>query len=152
VPLFLGLQVTPLDGRWFNSGVMILSRALIDPDDVSMPDSVENRLHGDQGFLNALRCVGERVASFLGAGLFSLTTAPLLCDVCRYKHKWSVFDLGYAFNYIGSFESVNSERRPFANATEAFVVHATTGLADSSLRGREEYIASVASSWRAQGR
>ena len=72
----------------------------------------------------------------------------------RHKHGWPLGDLGYAFNYVGSFEGANAERRParLPNATDAYVVHATTGLADSSTEGRLAFLRRIDHYWEVRGK
>ena len=78
-------------------------------------------LHWDQGFLNAMRLA-------LGA--------PLA-------------DLGFAFNFVGSFETNNKPRRPFP-AEDAYMVHATTGLLLAPA-ARAAYLRNISEAWARRG-
>lgn len=69
----------------------------------------------------------------------------------RHQQCWPIWDLGYAFNFVGSFEGANAPRRPLQNSSEAFIVHATTGLRDSSDDGRATFLSGIHDSWTAQG-
>jgi hypothetical protein len=71
--------------------------------------------------------------------------------ILRNKHKWPLWDLGYAFNYVGSFESTNAPNRPLENSSMAYIVHATTGLGDSSSEGRSTYLSGIDASWTSRG-
>ena len=118
-----GVDGAENESQWFNSGVLLMSWVPLGmvarlsppaPPPLSAgppvreerraaarrPDApLERSLHWDQGFLNAMRL---------------RDSAPLA-------------DLGYAFNFVGSFETSNKASRPFA-AEDAFMVHGTTGL------------------------
>ena len=76
----------------------------------------------DQGFLNAMRVAYE---------------APLA-------------DLGYAFNYVGSFLTANAASRPFESPADAFFVHGTTGLLLPPAE-RAAFLANVSDAWAARG-
>ena len=85
---------------WFNSGVLVVSWPHLGLVETLPPwDSFERVLHWDQGYLNAMRL----------------------------KYEVPLVDLGYAFNWVGSFHSTNRENAPFS-AFDAFFVHGTTGL------------------------
>ena len=81
---------------WFNSGVLVASWPQLGMVETLPPwDSFERVLHWDQGYLNAMRL----------------------------KYEVPLVDLGYAFNWVGSFHSTNSE-------------NALLGLQRSSSTGR----------------
>jgi hypothetical protein len=87
------------DARWFNSGFLVLSTAHQGLLSIRKEESVDFVVLWDQGLLNARRRI-------LGVPLH---------------------DLGYKFNWVGSFNGSNAHQRPF-EAHDAFAVHATTGL------------------------
>jgi hypothetical protein len=116
------------DARWFNSGLLVLSShhiQILEFNEVEA-EAVDFMLLWDQGLLNARRRV-------LGV--------PLL-------------DLGYRFNWVGSFNHSNDVQRPF-NAAEAFAVHATTGLPRGSdgtvLEARMAFLKEIHSIWVGRG-
>lgn len=49
------MQASPCDGQWFNSGLLLLSSSLVSPAHLPRPTSTDPLLHGDQGYLNAIR-------------------------------------------------------------------------------------------------
>ena len=103
---------------WFNSGVLVVSWPHLGMVETLPPwDSFERVLHWDQGYLNAMRL----------------------------KYEVPLVDLGYAFNWVGSFHSTNSENAPFS-AFDAFFVHGTTGLFLPHLE-RGEYLINVSRAW-----
>ena len=84
---------------WFNSGVLVASWPHLGMVEALPPwDSFERVLHWDQGYLNAMRL----------------------------KYDVPLVDLGYAFNWVGSFHST-TPKRLFPPSTR-FFVHGTTGL------------------------
>ena len=116
-------QVEPIDDIYFNSGLLLLSRSLPGADDLHKPESIETLL-GDQAWFNAM----------------------------RHKYRWPIADFGYHFNFMGSFEGLNAERRPLVNTTDAYVIHATTGLpGGGSPEGRLSYLNGIHESWLVKG-
>ena len=112
----------PGDGRWFNSGVVVASWAHASLVARLPAVPLDRALHWDQGFLNAMRVAYE---------------APLA-------------DLGYAFNYVGSFLTANAASRPFESPADAFFVHGTTGLLLPPAE-RAAFLANVSDAWAARG-
>ncbi|KAH8098733.1 hypothetical protein JL720_1696 [Aureococcus anophagefferens] len=108
----------PGDGRWFNSGVVVASWAHASLVARLPAVPLDRALHWDQGFLNAMRVAYE---------------APLA-------------DLGYAFNYVGSFLTANAASRPFESPADAFFVHGTTGLLLPPAE-RAAFLANVSDAW-----
>ena len=82
---------------------------------------LERVLHWDQGFLNAQRA----------------------------RYDVPLANLGYPFNYVGSFETTNVDRRPF-HATDAFFVHGTTGLL-MTWADRAAWLRNVSDVWALRG-
>jgi|MDSY01.2.fsa_nt_gb hypothetical protein len=110
------------DPRWFNSGLLVLStrhRELLEYKDAEK--KVDFVLLWDQGIINAKR---------------RLLGVPL-------------FDLGYNFNWVGSFNGSNAKRRPF-DATDAYAAHATTGLPGFG-RERMGFLADISTVWSDRG-
>ncbi|KAJ1446496.1 nucleotide-diphospho-sugar transferase-domain-containing protein [Pelagophyceae sp. CCMP2097] len=113
----LAYNVTPppAEGLWFNSGVFVASWVHL-----AMFDEIPSTFRwplDDQWFVNAMRVRGGH----------------------------ALLDLGYAYNYVGSFETTNAQNAPFP-AKEAWMVHATTGLlldADS----RAAYLTNIITGW-----
>ena len=97
----LKYDASPLDDAraWFNSGVLLLSAPHAATLLTKIPPAMDFVVLGEQGFLNAMR------------------------HSCGHP----LHNLGYAFNWLGSFNGSNAERRPM-NVTDAYMVHATTGL------------------------
>lgn len=112
----------PIDGLYFNSGIILLSKALAGAYKLPKPHSIESLL-GDQAWFNAM----------------------------RHLYQWPIYDLGYSFNFVGSFEGDNLSKRPLENSTDAFCIHATTGLPDNSVRGRLLYLNDIHESWQVRG-
>lgn len=112
---------TPSAGTWFNSGVLVASWPHLSLVDALPRRALDRVLHWDQGFLNALRV----------------------------KFRVPLVDLGYAFNYVGSFETSNKGTAPFA-AGDAFFVHGTTGLLLPPA-GRDAWLRNVSDAWAARG-
>jgi hypothetical protein len=77
----------------------------------------------------------------------------------RLRRGVPLADLGYAFNFLGSFETDNAARAPQLaaprapqrGALDAFFVHGTTGLMLAP-PARHEYFKAVVASWEAEGR
>ena len=106
------------DEVWFNSGVLVVSWPHLGMVETLPPwDTFERVLHWDQGYLNAMRL----------------------------KYEVPLVDLGYAFNWVGSFHSTNAKTRRFP-AFDAFFVHGTTGLFLPHLE-RGEYLVNVSRAW-----
>ena len=106
---------------WFNSGVVVLSWVHAGML-TAIPSEVRDELFWDQGILNARRS----------------------------DFRFPLVDLGYEYNYVGSFETTNQATAPFPSATEAYMVHGTTGL----LRPPEErraYLEDVLMKWSRRG-
>lgn len=108
---------------WYNTGVLVLTAAhhrapLLTP----LPAAVDDRLHGDQGVLNA------RVLAHAGA---------------------EFHDLGWRFNWLGSWHTANADKAP-GPVDDAWVVHATTGLTAYGV-DREEFLRALDLRWRPMG-
>lgn len=108
-----------LDSDWFNSGVMVLSDSHRTLFEC-IPTELDAVYLWDQGFLNAL----------------------------RQQLRIPLSSLGYEFNWLGSFNGTNSERRPM-NVLDAFMVHATTGLPQDI--PREAFVSFVDATWESKG-
>jgi hypothetical protein len=103
---------------WFNSGVVVASWPHLGLIEALPPaHTFERVLHWDQGYLNAMVL----------------------------KLRVPLVDLGYLFNWVGSFASTNAPNAPFP-AREAFFVHGTTGLFLPH-RERGEYLANLSRAW-----
>ena len=107
--------------RWWNSGVVVADSQHADALVGNVPEEVDDELHGDQGVLNA---------RLEGSGL------PL-------------FDLGWAWNWVGGFATYNAENRPM-EPEEAWICHATTGLTVAGVN-RTEWIEELDSMWAERG-
>ena len=108
--------VAAMDDKWWNSGVLLLSSEHI-PLLEDIPRDMDPLILWDQGFLNAR----------------------------RHSLGLEVHNLGYEYNYLGSFNGSNQRLRPF-DVADAFMVHGTTGLPDYG-KDRSAFFTWVASVW-----
>ena len=108
--------------EWFNSGVLVASWVHLALVARLPRGKLDRALHWDQGFLNAM----------------------------RRKFRVPLVDLGYAFNYVGSFLTSNARHRPLDAPTDAFFVHGTTGLLMAP-PDRDAFLRGVADAWAARG-
>lgn len=125
----------------FNSGVMVLTSSHHLPMFSELDGGVETRsdLFGDQGYLNAMAA----------------------------RHGVGVFDVGYKYNFVGSFETYNVHQITLRKY-DAYIVHATTGLLSkfveiegrvylTQMEGQEatdfrtEYINDIDKEWKMRG-
>lgn len=91
-----------------NTGVLLLSREyhyemFFGGFNSKFDPDINPHLSGDQGYINAM--LQSKIKNW----------------------EVEVADLGFRFNYIGSFENMNKHKIAF-KAEQAYIVHATTGL------------------------
>jgi len=102
---------------WFNTGVLVLSWLHIPLLANPPPLDLDRLLFWDQGFLNA------QVNAF----------------------RIPIYNLGYRFNFVGSFFTTNFDKAPFS-AIDAYLIHGTTGLL-MNLQSRSHFFSNISETW-----
>ena len=140
---------------WFNSGVVALSwhhAALLAP----LAATAAAAAGGDRGASGTPPAWDA--SSDVGGGE-ALLDPELLWDqgylnAERLRRGVPLANLGYAFNYLGSFETDNKARAPRlgsrGGARDAFFVHGTTGLRRNAT-ARLAYFEALVAAWEADG-
>jgi hypothetical protein len=150
-------EVEENDFRWFNSGFVVYSSHHLYTIFKSMNKyEDQNHSHNQEEEEEEGRSNHQLVTSFASWAQFQdqIGDSAVLWDqgwinAHRVFHHIPLFNLGYKFNWVGSFNGSNAVTRPL-DALDAFAVHATTGLPNYG-RDRLDFISYVDEAWMELG-